>query len=89
MKKSFRIIVFAMFLTLTMTIFSCGGKNNLFDSVDTENGVFTLTVSDGATREALPHPERRIREEKAVVRSFKGVREALFRHAARCSRSGG
>lgn len=50
MKKSFRIIVFAMFLTLTMTIFSCGGKNNLFDSVDTENGVFTLTVSDGTSR---------------------------------------
>lgn len=50
MKKSFQIIVFAMFLTLTMTIFSCGGKNNLFDSVDTENGVFTLTVSDGTSR---------------------------------------
>ena len=50
MKKSFEIIVFAMFLTLTMTIFSCGGKNNLFDSVDTENGVFTLTVSDGTSR---------------------------------------
>lgn len=50
MKISFRIIVFAMFLTLTMTIFSCGGKNNLFDSVDTENGVFTLTVSDGTSR---------------------------------------
>lgn len=49
MKKSFRIIVFAMFLTLTMTILSCGGKNNLFDSVDTENGVFTLTVSDGTS----------------------------------------
>ena len=39
-----------MFLTLTMTIFSCGGKNNLFDSVETENGVFTLTVSDGTSR---------------------------------------
>lgn len=50
MKKSFRIIVFAMFLTLTMTIFSCDGKNNLFDSVDTKNGVFTLTVSDGTSR---------------------------------------
>lgn len=50
MKKSFRIIVFAMFLALTMTILSCGGKNNLFDSVGTENGVFTLTVSDGTSR---------------------------------------
>ena len=50
MKKSFKIIVFAMFLTLTMTILSCGGKSNLFDSVDTENGVFTLTVSDGTSR---------------------------------------
>ncbi len=50
MKKSFRITAFALFLALTLTIFSCGGGNSLFAEVDTENGIFTLTVSDGTTR---------------------------------------
>mgnify|MGYP002519279951 FL=1 len=50
MKNPFRIIAFALFLALTLTMFSCGGGNSLFAGVDPENGIFTLTVSDGTTR---------------------------------------
>lgn len=53
MKNPFRIIAFALFLTLTLTIFSCGSGNSLFADVDPENGVFTLTVSDGTTSKLL------------------------------------